>query len=60
MQQHPFTVTALAQQRQAELRSQADRWRRACSARPERRSRRPANRRWRLATRPASGLSRPS
>lgn len=58
MLQHPSIAAVLAEQRQADLRRQADRWRLAHSARANpranRRSRRPASRRWwRPATRPA-------
>jgi hypothetical protein len=53
MLQHPIIAAALVEQRQADLRGQADRWRLARSARAHRRSRRPASRRWwRPATQP--------
>jgi hypothetical protein len=52
--QHPIIATALAEQRQADLRRQVDRWRLVRSFRAERRPSRPAIRRWwRPATRPA-------
>jgi hypothetical protein len=52
--QHPIITAALGEQRQADLRRQADRWRLVRSFRTERRSSRPAIRRWwRPATRPA-------
>ena len=52
--QHPIIAAALVEQRQADLRGQADRWRLAHSARADRRPARPIRRRWwRPATRPA-------
>jgi hypothetical protein len=42
--QHPVIATALVEQRQADLRRQADHWRLAHSARPDRRPSQPANR----------------
>jgi hypothetical protein len=55
MLQHPIIAAALVEQRQADLRRQADRWRLAHSGRDDHRSRRPASRRWwRPAPRPAS------
>jgi hypothetical protein len=58
--QHPI-IAALVEQRQADLRGQADRWRLAHSDRTDRRSAQPIRRRWVAAGHQASpGLQRPA